>query len=120
MLNLNKVERNWNNYDFSKKSLAVIASNEKGEGVVLWSVGGHIKMEMEECGLRYIQDLGISPPASGIYVWEGKYIWSPGSYEHPEDGEMNPVGTFRLPTEEEWVNIKLNECPWNDSEWKLR
>jgi len=109
----------WGGYDFSKNSLAVVAANDKEDGAVVWVVGGHLRMEMEEAGLTSLEDLGIGPPSAGIWIWEGRYVWRRGGWEHPEDGEMDPVGTHRLPTEEEWAAIKKGECPWDDKDWKL-
>ncbi len=117
--NKNKGSTPWNNYDFDKPSLAVVAINEKEAGAVLYTVGGHIRMEMEEAGLSHLDDLGLYPPKPGIWIWEGITIWYPGSYEYPTDGEMEFSGKWRLPTNEEWEKIKEGKCPWNDNEWKL-
>ena len=109
----------WGDYDFSKPSLVVVASNGS-EGVVLWGVGGHIRFEMEEAGFSHIDDLGLKPPSAGVLVWEGKYVWSPGSWEYPQDTSSEPEGTWRLPTETEWVAIWAGKCPWDDNDWKLK
>jgi len=63
----------WGNYDFSKKSLAVISVN-KNNGIVLWTVGGHVRMEMEEAGLYYTEDLGLTPPDDPGYLGLGREI----------------------------------------------
>lgn len=107
----------WGGYDFSKKSMAVIASNENGDGAVVWSVGPHILMEQEETGLRSLDELGLVPDAAGIWIWEGKGVWQDGPWEHPQDGELILEGEFRVPTDEEWNAIRRNECPWNDDDW---
>ncbi len=110
----------WGNYDFSKPSLAVVASDGQGEGAVLWTVGAHLNLEMEEIGLYRLDELGLDNAPLGISVWEGKGVWSRGPWEHPQDGDMELVGEFRDPTKLEWAFIKDNECPWNDEEWKLK
>ena len=107
----------WGGYDFKKKTLAVVASDEKGCGVVLWSVGPHIEMDRSEHGLRYIDDLGLDPEGVGIWIWEGVQVWTSGSYEHPEEVDSSLEGTWRRPTDEEWEKIKQGECPWNDDDW---
>ena len=107
----------WGGYDFSKPSLAVVACDEDENALVLWAVGGHIKMEQEEVGLWTAEELGLTPPKPGIWVWEGKYVWSPGPWEHPQDGDMNPVGEWREPYEDEWENIKCGTNPWDNTWW---
>jgi hypothetical protein len=108
----------WGNYDFDKPSLVVVASNDE-TGAVLWGVGGHIRVEMEEAGLTHLDDLGIHPPSAGVWIWEGIYVWSPGSWESPQDGSSEPVGKWRKPTEAEWIAIQEGKCPWDDNDWKL-
>jgi len=107
------------NYDYSKNSMAVVASDGNGNGAVLWYVGGHINNEIEEVGLHHLGDLGLDGADCGIWVWEGKYLWYPGSYEYPEDGDMDCVGDFRPPTQEEWTCIMQGRCPWNEDDWLL-
>jgi len=108
----------WGNYDFDKLSLVAVAYNGN-VGSVLWGVGGHIRSEMEEAGLSHLDDLGLHPPAPGVWIWEGRYVWYPGSYENPQDGSSETEGNWRAPTEVEWAAIKEGRCPWDDEEWKL-
>jgi len=106
-------------YDRSKSSLAVLAYNDDGKGCVLWTVGAHVRMEMEEGGLWTLEELGLEPPEPGIWIWEGKYIYSRcGPYG--EDCETDPKGEFRQPTDEEWKLIREGCCPWNDEDWKIK
>lgn len=108
----------WGCYDFSKKSLAVICQAETSKvGIVLWTVGGHVKMEINEVGLD-MDELGLEAPEPGIWVWEGEGRWWPGSYEHPDEGSMELSGDYRPPTPEEWLAIQKGECPWDDDEWR--
>ncbi len=108
----------WDGYDFSRDSLAAVAFGIRGELCVLWTVGGDVRMEMDEYGMNAV-DVLPEPDSEGIWVWEGRGVWHPGSYECPNDGEVELVGTYRRPTEEEWRAIQRGECPWNDEEWKL-
>jgi hypothetical protein len=108
----------WGNYNFDKPSKAVIALDSNDVGIVLWTVGGHVALEMTESGLSSAEELGLFPPAPGLWVWEGISVWHPGHYECPEDGEMELTGSFRLLTPEEGEKVLRNECPWNDDEWK--
>lgn len=105
----------WGGYDFNKPSLAVIADGgtPHRSGCVLWTVGAHVRMEMEEGGLSALDDLGLEAPDVGIWIWEGKYSWD-------SDGYSEPRGKFRRPTEEEWQAIREGRCPWNDEDWKLK
>ena len=96
-----------------QNSKAVLASNGR-DGIVLSAVGYDILYQMEEGGLIMLADLGLDDAPEGISVWEGCYVQVPGSYECPEDGDLEPIGKFRTPTDEEWECIKINKCPWPD------
>ncbi len=69
----------WGNYDFSKPALAVVASDGRGNGAVLWTVGAHLNLEIEEMGLHRLDELWLDDAPLGISVWEGKGIWFPRS-----------------------------------------
>jgi len=114
-----KTPDTWGGYDFSKNSLAVVASGFPNELCVLWMAGPHVRMELEEYGLS-AEDILPDPDSEGIWIWEGHGVWHPGPYECPEDGETELVGAYRQPTEEEWKAIQKGECPWNNEEWKLK
>lgn len=109
-------EKSWNGYDTSKPSFAVLVEGPDGTGILCWTVGAHLRREVEINGCL-LDGLGISPPSPGIWIWEGRYVWSGGTYEHPQDGSWDPVGKFRAPTPEEWLAIQKGVCPWNDDEW---
>lgn len=98
-------------------SFAVVACNGSGVGVVLWTGGPHVAFEISQ-GSAKLDDLGLDDAPAGISVWEGKYLWHPGSYEYPQDGATEPNGRFRSPTLEEWEAIKAGECPWDDEDWR--
>ncbi len=106
-------------YDYDKNSLAVICSRN-GRGIILHYVGVYIAHEIEEVCLHFLGDLGLDNAPDGISIWEGKYVWQPGSWEHPSDGDYLPQGKFRQPTEQEWFAIKENRCPWDKKEWLLK
>jgi hypothetical protein len=109
----------WCGYNFDKPSLAVIVVGENAYGTVVWTVGGHVRLEMEESGLVTIEELGLDPPGPGVWVWEGTHLWSPGPWEYPQDGDVELIGKFRLPTKSEWEALLRGECPWDDAEWKV-
>lgn len=95
-----------------KASRAVIAYG-KTNGCVLWYDGPAIACEIEEHGLRDLEDLGLDDAPEGkISIWEGTYVWQPGSYEYPLDGSTEPSGKFRDLTEDEWTAIKAGRSPW--------
>lgn len=110
-------EPTWGDYDFDKPSKAVIARGERDISTVIWTVGAHVRMDIEEAGID-AEDMGLIPPDTGIWVWEGKSTWSPGPWDCPQDGAVEYEGKFRRPTEEELKKIGENQCPWNDEEWK--
>ena len=105
-------DETWGMYDFHKSSFAVVAVNYRSDGVVLWSVGGHLRLAMEEHGLHSLEDLGLYPPLPGIWVWEGMYCYL-------EDDSW-PEGVWRAPLDTEWKSIIAGRCPWDDSKWKLQ
>ncbi len=112
-----KKEPSYGGWDWSKNSLAVIASRG-GEGAVLWWVGGHIDFELCESGISALGDLGLDDAPEGICVWDGVYVFHKDtSYYHDDGGESEAVGDFRAPTDEEGEYIKRNECPWDANEW---
>ena len=98
-------------------SRAVIAQL-KGRGAVLWYDGPDISMEIEEHGISDLGDLGLDSAPDGISIWEGYYRWSPGPYEHSEDGEYYPIGEFRSPISTEWARIQRNLPPWWGGEYR--
>lgn len=103
----------WDDYDWSKPSLAVVAMGECG-GFVLWTVGAHVAFDIKETGLGgNAEDLGIEPDDEGIFIWEGK-TKSSRDYEGEYDSWLD--GEFREPTEAEWASIRRGECPWNPDE----
>jgi hypothetical protein len=105
-------------YDFSKPSLAVIAS-ANGRGVVLWHVGGHVAVEFDG-GDMAAEDVGLEPPDDGIWIWEGKLEGGSGpTWYNPDGTDATLEGKFREATDEEWASIRESECPWDDTEWML-
>lgn len=101
-------------------SKVMVAYGEYEKGAVMWAVGHHISMEMDDSGLTDPEDLGLEPDEPGIWVWEGIYVYVPGyvdGYEAPGEGYMEPKGTWRLPTDQEWEALRNGECPWDPKEW---
>jgi hypothetical protein len=94
-------------------SKAVIA-NGKDHGCVLYYLGRSIAAEIEDAGLSELSDLGLDDAPRGISIWEGVYVFTPGSFEYPAEGDSNPSGSFRPPTDDEWTAIRQGHCPWDD------
>jgi hypothetical protein len=104
-------------WNWSKKSLAVIAC-QGGSGAALWWVGGHIDFEISEGQPSDLGDLGLDNAPDGISIWEGVYDYhSDKSYYYNDGGYTEANGDFRNPTEEEWVGIREGRCPWDYVEW---
>ncbi len=97
-------------------SKAVVAMGETGPGAVLWYVGDDLFNEIDEAGNKTPEDLGLGDAPEGISIWEGVYVWSPGTYEHPYDGDSYPSGKFRAPTDDEWAAIRSGKSPWESEE----
>lgn len=104
------------------ESRAVVA-NRNGHGCVLFYRGDSITIEIEECCLHHLGDLGLDDAPDGISIWEGAYIWHSGGYEYPQDGSTEPSGKFRSLTEWEWGCVKCGQSPFDPpdeitrSEW---
>jgi hypothetical protein len=94
---------------------AASAEGTTSRGCVLYAVGAHLRFEIEEGGLHELGELGIDDAPAGISVWEGTFIWQPGGWECPQDGDMFPKGVFRPPTAEEWQSIREGRCPWQET-----
>lgn len=100
--------RNWD-----KPSRAVVASNGKGDGCILFHVGPHLEEEMRAVG-DDLTSLGLEDCPQGIWIWEGIYqTIRVGAYDCTEY-DTEPYGEFRKPTQEEWESIN---CPWDKNEW---
>lgn len=95
-------------------SKAVIACDGDGRGCVLWYEGGALDNEIRECGFHELSELGLDNAPAGISIWEGTYVWMPGGYECPADGDfvVGSASAFREPTEDEWVAIREKRSPW--------
>lgn len=99
----------------AKPERAVVACTQGGAGVVLWSFGGGIEALMDGTG-PVLQDLGLDDAPPGISIWEGVVgggEWSPGIEDY---ADIYPEGTFRAPTDEEWVAIRAGRSPWEHLE----
>lgn len=113
-------------WDYSKdgkvwKSCAVIASDGKGNDILLHAFGPAIDWHIDQYGTD-LEELGLGADDPGIWVWEGSMgavrCYTP-DYGEEWDHEAN--GDLREPTEEEWEHIKQEECPWdkdNLPRWK--
>jgi hypothetical protein len=89
---------------------AVVAKGERDCGVVLWSVGGQIRSEIDEFS-SLAEDLKLEDCPPGISVWEGTFHVVPSSLgESYPDTE--PRGEFRCPDDEEWDAIRMGVNPW--------
>lgn len=93
-------------------SCAVVASDGKGNDVLLYSCGPAIDWHVDQIG-RSCSDLGLEAPSPGVWVWEGSMgTVRVASTDWGEDWDHEAVGDWREPTAEEWESIKEEECPW--------
>jgi len=76
----------------------------------------HVHRDIDELGSHMMEDvLGKQqPPDSGVWIWEGKQVWSVGSgidgdYDHDVDYRD---GAWRRPTETEIAQLVRGESPW--------
>jgi hypothetical protein len=111
-----KTGPNFDELDWGKPSLAVIACDGNGNGCVLYTAGPHVAMDMHEIG-RGLGDIGLDDAPAGISVWEG--MTAGGGYAG--DGDYHDTyleGAFRVPTDDEWLAIRAGRCPWDEADWK--
>lgn len=109
----------WDGYPSSawgKPSRAVIASDGNGNGVVLFTVGPHLRMEIEECGLVTLEDLGLDNAPRGLSAWAGKTRY----HRDHEGGYVfdGASGKFARLTRDELDSVYLGVCPWSDKDWR--
>lgn len=102
-------------YDWSKSSLAVVASTD-GTGVVLWTAGPHVSSMIEDIG-GGLEEIGLDDAPDGISVWEGGIKTVHINTPDCNEWESWLDGGFRSPTDEEWTAIRKNECPWDNQLW---
>jgi len=76
----------------------------------------HVEHDIQELGSRYIEDIlgKLQPPESGVWIWEGKQVWSSGrlpdgDYDHDVDYRD---GKWRRPTDTEIAQLVRGETPW--------
>lgn len=115
---MDKNTKRWGNYsedEWNAPSKAVVVNTSNGEGVVLWYVGPHISMDVEEHCITLLSDLGLDEAPPGISVWEGKYQYQSSNNPENPDVDAELLGEFRPPTEEEWKAIRENRNPWKSS-----
>ncbi len=89
-----------------------VCVNNGDDGIVLHYIGTNISEEIANAGSARLDELGLDNAPAGITVWEGKAHWTPGPWEHPQDGDVELRGTFRDPTDEEWLSIRNGDSPW--------
>jgi hypothetical protein len=117
MIRLTKPEPDGTPSDWDRDSFAVVACDDAGNGCVLWTIGPHVEHEIREGGLRQLCDLGLDNAPHGVSIWVGKYIARVvDTGDYGKDYEFDPVGSFREPTEVEWVAIREGRCPWTEND----
>ena len=101
-------------------SIAIVACHN-GQGVVLWYGGGpSLAYEIEEAGMRRLDQLYLDDAPDGISVWEGCYITTGGNCFGIDDVEVNAEGAFRKPTAREWRSIMAGRNPFKKRQKKER
>lgn len=99
-------------------SRAVIASDGKGHGAVVWWVGIALWSEIAEAGLTDLGDLGLDDAPAGISIWEGKLrAYQTGNPLDGYDQDTCLDGRFRDLTDEEWEAIQDARPPWDERDW---
>jgi hypothetical protein len=94
------------------KSCAVVATDGKGNDVLLHAFGPAIDWHVDQYGYSCDAVCLTGHGEPGVWVFEGTV----GSYCYDTmDGrewDLEARGTWREPTSEEWDHIKEGECPW--------
>ena len=104
--------------DWRRPSLAVVANTDVAS-VVLFTAGPHVRSFIDDVCSPLLDEHGIDGAPSGISVWEG--MIRSAHYNTPDMNEYDAwlEGTFREPTDAEWLSICQGKCPWNDADWDL-
>ena len=99
------------------KPSKIVFVNNGHTGLALWWVGLGAWVQLQECGITNMEDLGLGPEPAGIEIWEGDLVADPPSWESGVSEDCSLVGKFRTPTLEEWEAIGAGQCPWDPAEW---
>lgn len=86
-------------------------------GHATFCVGWDLQKEIDDCGSHDVQDLGLTPPEPGIWIWDGIYTCKLGSCWEDQVTDSEPEGHFRRPTVDEWRRLQDGEDPWDGADW---
>lgn len=95
-----------------RPSRALIAMGPHHGCLLEWD-GSDIEYEVEQIG-SLLDDLGLDDAPSGLSIWEGEYVYTPGrsTPDGYSDPDVQSNGVFRDLTSEEWEKVRLNEDLW--------
>ena len=104
----------WNPSVRAERSLAVVACNGARQGAVLHYIGRGITMMIEGEGWCDLSDLGLDDCPKGVWVWDGRYVWScsPATVSAPEEHSLEAVGVWRELTCLEWSDLREGSDPF--------
>ena len=104
----------WSEEDFKVfKSCAVIATDGKGNDVLLHVCGPSFDWQINEEGHTCEALCLDGHTEPGVWVFEGTMVTVTHETEYGPEYDVEPQGDWREPTEDEWEMIKQDECPWD-------
>lgn len=87
----------------------IVAKSRTSSAAVLVSGSCGLVLDFREAGLEAGDALGIDEGfpegAPRLRVWEGQIVVTPGSWEYPEETDVDYVGTWRDLRAAEWIAL---------------
>lgn len=105
-------------YNPSMMSRCLIVCDDYG-GRGIFCVGYDLWKEICDVGSFDADDLGLTPPDDGVWVWEGIYERKLSNCWDDAVMDSEPDGEFRRPSETEWSLIQSGSAPWGEQDWLI-
>jgi hypothetical protein len=107
----------WNGFDISKPSRALVAVGTNGQGSILQTVGGCIQFASKYNSAEVLLKSPQTPKEPGLYVWEGHFRVV-GGRGHIKD-RLRSVGEFRDAELGELEEFSDGKDIWDAEAWKI-
>lgn len=92
--------------DWKTPSRALVASDGKGNGCVLWTEGPHVQSMIDEAGVAALNDIGLDDAPKGLSIWEGVIRTSETHTPDSKEYDSWLSGDFRPLKAQEWATLQ--------------